>query len=142
MFLPQRPYLPIGTLREAMSYPQPAEHYSADRFAEVLIQCRLEHLVPHLDESNHWQRFLSPGEQQRVAFARALLIAPRWLYMDEATSAMDEEDEAAMHRAIIDGLPGLGLLSVGHRTSLKRFHGRHVRVEEGKLIEQSTSEAV
>ncbi|WP_439849919.1 ABC transporter ATP-binding protein/permease [Pseudomonas syringae] len=142
LFLPQRPYLPIGTLREAMSYPQPAEHYSADRFAEVLIQCRLEHLVPHLDESNHWQRFLSPGEQQRVAFARALLIAPRWLYMDEATSAMDEEDEAAMHRAIIDGLPGLGLLSVGHRTSLKRFHGRHVRVEGGKLIEQSTSEAV
>ncbi|KPZ22618.1 hypothetical protein ALO38_200060 [Pseudomonas coronafaciens pv. zizaniae] len=98
--------------------------------------------MPRLDESDHWQRFLSPGEQQRVAFARALLIAPRWLYLDEATSAMDEEDETAMHRAIIDGLPGIGLLSVGHRSSLKRFHGRHVRVEGRTLIEQSTSEPV
>ncbi|RMP10564.1 ABC transporter ATP-binding protein [Pseudomonas syringae pv. delphinii] len=98
--------------------------------------------MPRLDESNHWQRFLSPGEQQRMAFARALLVAPRWLYMDEATSAMDEEDEAAMHRAIIDGLPGLTLLSIGHRSSLKRFHDRHVRVEDGKLIEQTTSGAV
>ncbi|SDX60872.1 putative ATP-binding cassette transporter [Pseudomonas syringae] len=142
LFLPQRPYLPIGTLRDAMSYPQPADHYPAERFADVLMQCRLEHLVPRLDESDHWQRFLSPGEQQRVAFARALLIAPRWLYLDEATSAMDEEDETAMHRAIIDGLPGIGLLSVGHRSSLKRFHGRHVRVEGRTLIEQSTSEPV
>ncbi|KPC31821.1 ABC transporter ATP-binding protein [Pseudomonas syringae pv. cilantro] len=142
LFLPQRPYLPIGTLREAMSYPQPADHYPAERFADVLMQCRLEHLVPRLDESNHWQSFLSPGEQQRVAFARALLIAPRWLYLDEATSAMDEEDETAMHRAIIDGLPGIGLLSVGHRSSLKRFHDRHIRVEGRTLIEQSTSEPV
>ncbi|RMO78883.1 hypothetical protein ALQ33_200158 [Pseudomonas syringae pv. philadelphi] len=142
LFLPQRPYLPIGTLRDAMSYPQSADHYPAERFADVLMQCRLEHLVPRLDESDHWQRFLSPGEQQRVAFARALLIAPRWLYLDEATSAMDEEDETAMHRAIIDGLPGIGLLSVGHRSSLKRFHGRHVRVEGRTLIEQSTSEPV
>ncbi|WP_144434564.1 ATP-binding cassette domain-containing protein, partial [Pseudomonas syringae] len=142
LFLPQRPYLPIGTLREAMSYPQSADHYSPERFADALKKCRLEHLIPRLDESNHWQRFLSPGEQQRMAFARALLVAPRWLYMDEATSAMDEEDEAAMHRAIIDGLPGLTLFSIGHRSSLKRFHSRHVRVEDGKLIEQAASGAV
>lgn len=142
LFLPQRPYLPIGTLREAMSYPQSADHYSPGRFADALKKCRLEHLIPRLDESNHWQRFLSPGEQQRMAFARALLVAPRWLYMDEATSAMDEEDEAAMHRVIIDGLPGLTLFSIGHRSSLKRFHSRHVRVEDGKLIEQAASGAV
>ncbi|RMR67443.1 ABC transporter, ATP-binding protein [Pseudomonas savastanoi pv. fraxini] len=142
LFLPQRPYLPIGTLREAMSYPQPAQRYPAERFAEVLNQCRLERLIPRLDESNHWQRFLSPGEQQRVAFARALLVAPSWLYMDEATSAMDEDDEAAMHRAIIDGLPGLTLVSIGHRSSLKRFHGRHVRIEGAKLLEQPTPAAV
>ncbi|RMS13633.1 ABC transporter [Pseudomonas coronafaciens pv. coronafaciens] len=142
LFLPQRPYLPIGTLREAMSYPQPADHYAAERFADVLNQCRLEHLIPRLDESNHWQRFLSPGEQQRVAFARALLIAPRWLLVDEATSAMDEDDETAMHRAIIDGLPGLTLVSVGHRSSLQRFHDRHVRVEGGQLVEQRAAGSV
>ncbi|RMV70291.1 ABC transporter ATP-binding protein [Pseudomonas coronafaciens pv. atropurpurea] len=142
LFLPQRPYLPIGTLREAMSYPQPADHYAAERFADVLNQCRLEHLIPRLDESNHWQRFLSPGEQQRVAFARALLIAPRWLLVDEATSAMDEDDETAMHRAIIDGLPGLTLVSVGHRSSLQRFHDRHVRVEGGQLVEQRATGSV
>ncbi|SHN26998.1 putative ATP-binding cassette transporter [Pseudomonas asturiensis] len=140
LFLPQRPYLPIGTLREVLSYPQPAEGFAAQRFIDVLNKCRLEHLAPRLDESNHWQRVLSPGEQQRVAFARALLLAPRWLYMDEATSAMDEEDEAAMHHAIINEIPGLTLLSVGHRSSLKRFHDRHVHVEAGQLVERRASE--
>ncbi|MCD5996602.1 ABC transporter ATP-binding protein/permease [Pseudomonas sp. CDFA 602] len=142
LFLPQRPYLPIGTLREAMSYPQPADQYPAARFADVLVKCRLEHLVPRLDESNHWQRLLSPGEQQRVAFARALLLAPRWLYMDEATSAMDEEDETAMHEAIFTELPDLTLLSVGHRSSLKRFHDRHVHVVDSQLIERRMPEPV
>ncbi len=65
---------------------------------------------------------LSPGKQQRLAFARALLFAPQWLYMDEATSAMDEEDEATLYKALIDELPGLSIVSVGHRSSLKRFH--------------------
>ncbi|MCF5706919.1 ATP-binding cassette domain-containing protein [Pseudomonas syringae] len=141
LFLPQRPYLPIGTLREALSYPHPADKYPAQRYVDVLHTCRLEPLVSRLDESDHWQRVLSPGEQQRVAFARALLLAPQWLYMDEATSAMDEEDEAAMHNAIIGEIPGLTLLSVGHRSSLKRFHGRHVRVEEGQLVERREPES-
>jgi putative ATP-binding cassette transporter len=136
-FLPQKPYLPIGTLREALSYPQAPEVYPAERFAQVLETCRLGHLIPRLDESEHWQRMLSPGEQQRVAFARALLFAPDWLHLDEATSVMDEEDEAALYQALLDELPGVTLLSIGHRSSLKRFHGRHVRIDGGQLHDVS-----
>ena len=136
LFLPQKPYLPIGTLKAVLSYPQDDSAYPAERYAQVLETCRLPHLVGRLDEANHWQRMLSPGEQQRLAFARALLFAPQWLYMDEATSAMDEEDEATLYQALIDELPGLSIVSVGHRSSLKRFHGRHVRIEGGRLQEQ------
>ena len=136
LFLPQKPYLPIGTLKSVLSYPQDDSTYPAERYAQVLLTCRLPHLVTRLDEANHWQRMLSPGEQQRLAFARALLFAPQWLYMDEATSAMDEEDEATLYKALIDELPGLSIVSVGHRSSLKRFHGRHVRIEAGWLQEQ------
>ncbi|MBX8502097.1 ABC transporter ATP-binding protein/permease [Pseudomonas cichorii] len=137
MFMPQKPYLPIGTLRDALSYPLAATQYPSERFVEVLHTCRLEHLVARLDEENHWQRLLSPGEQQRVAFARALLFAPKWLYLDEATSAMDEEDEAALYQALIDERPDMTILSIGHRSSLKRFHDRYLRVEGGKLLEQT-----
>ncbi len=136
LFLPQKPYLPIGTLKAVLSYPQDHSVYPVERYAQVLETCRLPHLVNRLDEANHWQRMLSPGEQQRLAFARALLFAPRWLYMDEATSAMDEEDEATLYQALIDQLPGLSIVSVGHRSSLKRFHGRHVRIDGGRLQEQ------
>ena len=136
LFLPQKPYLPIGTLKAVLSYPQDDSVYAPERYAQVLETCRLPHLVNRLDEANHWQRMLSPGEQQRLAFARALLFAPQWLYMDEATSAMDEEDEATLYQALIDELPGLSIVSVGHRSSLKRFHGRHVRIEGGRLQEQ------
>lgn len=139
LFLPQKPYLPIGTLKAVLSYPQDDSVYPAERYAQVLETCRLPHLVNRLDEANHWQRMLSPGEQQRLAFARALLFAPRWLYMDEATSAMDEEDEATLYQALIDELPGLSIVSVGHRSSLKRFHRRHVRIDGGRLQEQTVS---
>jgi putative ATP-binding cassette transporter len=142
LFLPQKPYLPIGTLREALSYPQGADVYPAERFAHVLETCRLSHLTSRLDESNHWQRMLSPGEQQRVAFARALLYQPRWLYMDEATSAMDEEDEAVLYQALIDELPDVTLISIGHRSSLKRFHRRLLRIDGGQLLEQPHPHAV
>ena len=139
LFLPQKPYLPIGTLREALSYPQVADTYPNERYVHVLETCRLPHLVARLDEANHWQRLLSPGEQQRLAFARALLYAPQWLYMDEATSAMDEEDEASLYQALIDELPGLSIVSVGHRSSLKRFHPRHIRIENGHLVDQTVT---
>src|SRR5476649_2025862 len=139
LFLPQKPYLPIGTLKAVLSYPQDDSAYPAERYAQVLETCRLPHLVARLDEANHWQRMLSPGEQQRLAFARALLFAPQWLYMDEATSAMDEEDEATLYQALIDELPGLSIVSVGHRSSLKRFHPRHIRIDNGHLVDQAVT---
>ena len=132
--MPQKPYLPIGTLRDALSYPQVSDTYTTERYEEVLRSCRLEHLIPKLDEANHWQRLLSGGEQQRLAFARALLYRPQWLYMDEATSAMDEEDEAMLYQALIDQLPGLSVVSVGHRSSLARFHPRLVRIDAGQFF--------
>ena len=136
LFLPQKPYLPIGTLREALSYPLPGDAYTDDRYREALQSCRLPHLESRLDESNHWQRLLSPGEQQRLSFARALLYKPQWLFLDEATSAMDEEDEAVLYQSLIDRLPGLSIVSVGHRSSLRRFHPRLVRIEGGHLQPQ------
>ncbi|WP_191486166.1 ABC transporter ATP-binding protein/permease [Pseudomonas sp. FEN] len=141
LFLPQKPYLPIGSLSDAMSYPQSGDSYTQERYVHVLETCRLQHLIPRLDESNHWQRMLSPGEQQRLAFARALLYAPQWLFMDEATSAMDEEDEADLYQALIDQIPGLGIVSVGHRSSLRKFHPRHLRIERGHLVPQETVSA-
>ena len=137
LFLPQKPYLPIGTLRDALSYPQESDIYAPERYEQVLRECRLEHLIAQLDENNHWQRVLSGGEQQRLAFARVLLYRPQWLYMDESTSAMDEEDEAMMYQALIDQLQGLSIVSVGHRSSLARFHARQVRIEAGQLMTQS-----
>lgn len=136
LFLPQKPYLPIGTLRDALSYPQESTLYALEEYERVLRDCRLGHLVSKLDEPNHWQRLLSGGEQQRLAFARVLLYRPQWLYMDESTSAMDEEDEAMMYQALIDQLQGLSIVSVGHRSSLARFHARHVRIETGQLVVQ------
>ncbi|MEN0105191.1 MAG: ABC transporter ATP-binding protein/permease [Pseudomonas sp.] len=135
LFLPQKPYLPIGSLRAALSYPQAEQTYSTERLQEVLRACQLPELVALLDEENHWERVLSPGEQQRVAIARALLAEPRWLFLDEATSAMDEGNETAMYQLLNDKLPGSSLVSIGHRSSLQRFHSRQIRLEDRGLVE-------
>ena len=129
LFLPQKPYLPIGTLREVLSYPETPDHYTEEACREVLEACTLAHLVPRLDESSNWSLMLSGGEQQRVAFARALLYRPNWLFLDEASSALDEPTEQRMYELLAERLAGATVISVAHRPSVAALHGRQVLID-------------
>ena len=129
LFLPQRPYLPIGTLRSVVSYPMPADGVDDATLREALEAVGLPGLVGRLDEAGHWALQLSPGEQQRIAFARALVQKPDWLFLDEATSAVDEATEARLYRLVRDRLTGTTVFSVGHRATLRAFHTRELEVK-------------
>jgi len=128
LFLPQKPYLPIGTLREAVSYPMPADGVDDVALREALDAVELRDLAGRLNEVGHWALQLSPGEQQRIAFARALVQKPDWLFLDEATSAVDEATEARLYRLVRERLAGTTLFSVGHRATLRAFHARQLLV--------------
>ena len=129
LFLPQKPYLPIGTLREVISYPTPAGGVDDQVLREALEAVGLPELAGRLDEAGHWALQLSPGEQQRIAFARALVQKPDWLFLDEATSAVDEASETRLYQLVRDRLRGTAVFSVGHRSSLRAFHGRQLVVK-------------
>ena len=129
LFLPQKPYLPIGTLREVVSYPMPAAGVEDAILREALEVVGLADLAGRLDEAGHWALHLSPGEQQRIAFARALIQQPEWLFLDEATSAVDEMTEARLYHLLRERLPGTTLFSVGHRATLRAFHARQFMVQ-------------
>ena len=129
LFLPQKPYLPIGTLREVISYPTPAGGLDDQVLREALEAVGLPELAGRLDEAGHWALQLSPGEQQRIAFARALVQKPDWLFLDEATSAVDEAAETQLYQLVRDRLRGTAVFSVGHRSSLRAFHGRQLVVK-------------
>lgn len=126
LFLPQKPYLPLGSLRTVLSYPQAPG--PDDALLDVLRLCDLDHLKTRLDEEGNWSLRLSPGEQQRLAFARALLYRPDWLILDEATSALDEAAEGRLYRLVRERLPDAGIVSVGHRSTLAAFHDRRVNL--------------
>jgi vitamin B12/bleomycin/antimicrobial peptide transport system ATP-binding/permease protein len=128
LFLPQKPYLPIGTLREVVSYPMPAGGVDDVTLHEALGAVGLSGLAGRLDEAGHWALQLSPGEQQRIAFARALVQKPDWLFLDEATSAVDEATEARLYRLVRERLAGTTVFSVGHRATLRSFHSRQLLV--------------
>jgi vitamin B12/bleomycin/antimicrobial peptide transport system ATP-binding/permease protein len=129
LFLPQRPYVPIGSLRNAVTFPAVPGKFSDAEIAEALTACRLGDYVGRLDESHHWDRRLSPGEQQRLALARAILQRPDWLFLDEATSALDPETEAALYKLLLERLPETALVSIAHRTNLAAFHRRRLQFE-------------
>ena len=129
MLLPQRPYIPIGPLRDALAYPASTASFTEAQLRDALTQVGLDAFADRLDDSDNWQMRLSGGEQQRLAVARALLAAPDWLFLDEATASLDEESEAELYRAIAKTLPKTTLVSIGHRSTLNAFHKRRIAFE-------------
>jgi vitamin B12/bleomycin/antimicrobial peptide transport system ATP-binding/permease protein len=126
LFLPQRPYLPIGSLRRAVAYPSDPASIGDAAIVAALRRCRLHKLVDRLDEEQHWAQVLSPGEQQLLALARAFLHAPRWLFLDEATSALDESTEAHVYRELGRQLPDTTIVSIAHRPGVAAYHDRQL----------------
>lgn len=124
MFMPQRPYLPLGTLRSALSYPYPAGDFHEAAMQDALAKVGLEHLNERLAEDERWDKILSLGEQQRLAFARLVLHRPAWVFMDEATSALDEANQSRMMDLFRAVLPKATLISIGHRPGLEQWHER------------------
>jgi vitamin B12/bleomycin/antimicrobial peptide transport system ATP-binding/permease protein len=129
MLLPQRPYIPIGPLREALAYPAPVEQFSDERLREALIKVGLPALANRLDDSENWQMRLSGGEKRWLAVARPLLEKPDWLFLDESTAALDEKSEADLYRTIAEALPETTVVSIGHTATLDAFHKRRIAFE-------------
>ena len=125
MYLPQKPYMPIGTLAEAIMFPDKTHPEWNATLESLLRECNLGHLIPRLNETATWSEQLSPGEQQRIAFARVILHQPDWVFLDETTSMLDLANEEALYRLLKIKLPNSSLVSVGHRPSLEAYH-QHV----------------
>jgi putative ATP-binding cassette transporter len=135
LFLPQRPYLPLGTLKRAVCYPEDEARFSDAEVVAALGEAGLGHLAPRLADSDSWGQRLSGGEQQRLSFARAFLLRPDWLFLDEATASLDPEAEEELHARLKRTLPALTMLSIAHRPAVARFHDRVLRMEDGRLVE-------
>jgi vitamin B12/bleomycin/antimicrobial peptide transport system ATP-binding/permease protein len=131
LFLPQKPYLPIGSLKEVLSYPEPADRYGDEACRKALDACGMGHLAGRLDETANWPLVLSGGEQQRLAFARPLLYRPDWLFLDEASAALDAPTERHMYELLQRQLPGATIVSVAHRPEVVSLHGRQLAIDPG-----------
>jgi putative ATP-binding cassette transporter len=143
LFLPQRPYLPIATLRQVLSYPERLPEHSDTAFRQALVDAGLPYLAARLDEEANWALELSGGEQQRIGFARVLLYRPDWLFMDEATSALDEASEQALYALVHARLPDTTVISVAHRPAVAAFHRRRLTLHpETRSVEDSLVSAL
>jgi putative ATP-binding cassette transporter len=134
LFLPQRPYLPLGSLHRAVCYPRPITDFTEAEVRAALADAGLGHLAGRLEEEDAWDRRLSGGEQQRVALARALLLKPGWLFLDEATASLDPEAEARFYALLKERLPGTTLVSIAHRPAVAQYHQRALRVRDAQLV--------
>ena len=130
MYLPQRPYMPIGTLAEAILFPDKKQPELEKHLEQVLQDCRLENFIPRLQEVASWSEQFSPGEQQRIAFARVLLHKPDWVFLDESTSMLDLANEKHLYHLLKEKLPHCSIVSVGHRPSLDALHEHIINVEK------------
>ena len=127
-FMPQRPYLPLGTLRYALTYPSSPTDFSDDDLRLALERCGLDALVATLDQPGRWDKELSLGEQQRLAFARLVLHKPRWVFLDEATAALDQESQHRVMTLFAEELKDTTLLSIAHRPDLATYHTRTLQI--------------
>ncbi|MCZ7447899.1 ABC transporter ATP-binding protein/permease [Agrobacterium rhizogenes] len=127
--LPQRPYIPAGTLRRAVCYPQPAESWTSEEIGAALDKVGLGQLKGKIEDEAPWDQTLSGGEKQRLTFARLLLNAPDIIVMDEATAALDEKSQDRMMQTVIEELPDATIISVAHRAELEAFHSRKITLE-------------
>ena len=126
LFLPQKPYIPIGTLRDAVSFPAPAGAFSDDQIRQALGDCLLPLMLGRLDETQNWSMSMSGGEQQRLAVARALLHRPDYLFLDEATASMDESGEAHVYSILRERLPEASIISIAHRPAVAAHHEKRL----------------
>lgn len=131
LFIPQRPYMPMGTLKEAALYP--GREGNLEELKGWMKECGLSQWIPHLDEEGDWGHVLSLGEQQKLAFVRIFMTKPRWVFLDEATSAMDEETENKLYSLLVT-MPGITVVSVGHRSTLDKYHTRTLTVRDGTVV--------
>ena len=132
MFIPQRPYFPNGSLRDALAYTQPAASYSDAQLRQALEDALLPKLTQRLDDEDAWSQKLSGGEQQRLAIARVLLKKPAWLFADEATSALDEDAEKTLYERLLAQTRHAGgaIVSIAHRPTVAAFHGKRWELEK------------
>jgi putative ATP-binding cassette transporter len=139
LFLPQKPYLPLGTLREALSYPDSAGAFLDPQIRDAMAQVGLDAFAGHLDEADNWAQRLSLGEQQRLSFARVLLAEPKLVFLDEATSALDEPSEARFYRLLREAAWHPTIVSVGHRGTLAAFHDHSLDIAAFRAAPPSTA---
>jgi vitamin B12/bleomycin/antimicrobial peptide transport system ATP-binding/permease protein len=132
LFLPQRPYIPLGSLRHVVTYPHPHDTWSREEIRDALTLAGLPNLADQLDHDQPWAQTLSGGEQQRIALARVLLSKPDWVFLDEATASLDPESEAHLYQTLREQLPNTTLVSIAHRPSVAALHDRRIKFERAE----------